>query len=216
MATFQAIGLNLAVGSGVLAASIVAFSVAVHWEWNSEVAPRTWARPKRVIKNVLQAPLYGISWMPWALSLTYRQMLEGIPGTGTRRNGWSGKLLKCNLDDIVVIKFHALCFKVAVFATVLCLIFTLPINLTVVCDPRISGADICTNQTRLTLFESTTLANIPPMDYLKEVPLKKKKLLSGKFAKSLQRYFRVSPGITWRLFANVLVAWAIFIYTCCK
>ena len=48
-------------------------------------------------------------------------MLEGIDGTGTRDNGWSGPKLSCNLDGIILIKYANLCLKVAVLATVLCL-----------------------------------------------------------------------------------------------
>ncbi len=239
MATFQAIGLNLAIGSAVFAASLVAFSTAVHWEWNAELAPRTWARPTEVLKNVLQGQgqagspsrksgrFYGISWIPWTLGLSYQQMLEGIPGTGTRRNGWSGSMLRCNLEGIVAIKFHALCFKVAIFATVLCMTIILPINVTAECQPSISGAAICTNITRLTNFESTTLAHIPPMDFVDASSIATSSTTSNgdvhspRFSSefivaSLESYFWTSPGITSRLFVIVIVSWAICIYTCSK
>lgn len=209
MATFQAIGLNLAIGSGVLVASLVAFSAAVQWEFNAELAPRTWARPKGVLKNALRKT-YGIAWIPWALRLSYKQMLsDGIPGTGTRQGGWAGPLLKCNLDGVILMKFHSLCLKVSVVASLLCLTCILPINVTATCYPEISGEDICTNITSLTNFEKTTLAAIPPMDYLtdnsqSDIPI----------AQSLERYFLTAPGVTSRLFVIVIVAWAIFVYTC--
>lgn len=48
-----------------------------------------------------------LGWIPWVLSLSYRTMLEGIPGTGTREGGMEGLLLKVNLDAIVLIRFHS-------------------------------------------------------------------------------------------------------------
>ena len=228
MATFQALGLNFAIGTGAFAASLIAFTAAVHWEWNSELAPRTWARPKQVIKNVLSPSaswgsivpcIYGIAWIPWTLSLSYKQMLEGIPGTGTRKDGWSGALLKCNLDGIIVIKFHALCFKVAIFATFLCLVLILPLNITAECDPEVSGADICTNITLLTNFEATTLANIPPMDFVEsnsDESLGNGQINGDYIVQVMEQYFLSSPGITSRLFVIVIVTWAVYIYACCK
>lgn len=228
MATFQAIGLNLAIGSGVFAASLIAFSAAVQFEFNSLLAPRTSARPKQVIKNVLSGPsaLYGLAWIPWTLKLSYMEMLEGIPGTGTRKNGWSGSLLKCNLDGIIAIKFHAMCFKAAIFATLLCICVILPINITAQCYPEISGEAICANMTRLTNFEVTTLAHIPPMDFVQQTDddntnnnddgIGGQKITSDVIVQALGRYFWTSPGITSRLFVIVFCAWAIFIYTCCK
>jgi hypothetical protein len=225
MATFQAVVFNLAVGSVVCTVSLVAFSAAVHFGFNSQLAPRTWARPKDVIKNVLPSP-YGLRWVPWALSLSYKEMLEGIPGTGTRSNGWSGAMLKCNLDDIVVIKFHALCLRVAIFATILCLVITLPLNYTAPCDPLRQGVSVCANITDLTNFEQTTLANIPPMELASSSGVEGGAEDSQAeddgggiryfFAFSFREYFLNFPGITSRLFAVVLVAWCIYTYACGK
>jgi hypothetical protein len=223
MATFQAIGLNVAIGSGVFVASLIAFSAAVHFEWNSELAPRTWARPRQVIKNILRGDpassppvFYGFAWIPWTLNLSYKQLLEGIPGTGTRKYGWSGSMLKCNLDGIIAIKFHALCFKVAILATILCIGLILPINITATCDPEVSGEDICTNITSLTNFEITTLAHIPPMDYVEPSTDDDDQSDADRIVKGLERYFWSAPGITSRLFTIVFCTWAIFMYTCCK
>lgn len=219
MATFQAIGLNLAIGSGVFATSMVLFAVAVQFEFNDKIAPRTWARPKEVIKNVLGGHFYGTAWIPWTLSLSYKEMLEGVPGTGTRKKGWSGKLLTCNLDGIVIIKFHALCLKVAIFATVFCMCVILPINITATCDPDISGVAICNNITRLTNFEETTLAHVPPMDFVEQEDSAGdaedlgRRFSSAYIVQSLERYFWTSPGTTWRLFLIVFVSWAICIYS---
>lgn len=49
-------------------------------------------------------PMFG--WIPWTLSMSYEKMLEGIPGTGTRKMGMEGKMLNLNLDNIVFLRFH--------------------------------------------------------------------------------------------------------------
>ncbi len=49
-------------------------------------------------------PMLG--WIPWTLSLSYEQLLKGVPGTGTRKNGMEGSMLKVNLDGIVLLRFH--------------------------------------------------------------------------------------------------------------
>ncbi len=49
-------------------------------------------------------PMFG--WIPWTLSLSYEQLLQGVPGTGTRKNGMEGSMLKVNLDGIVLLRFH--------------------------------------------------------------------------------------------------------------
>lgn len=45
-------------------------------------------------------------WIPWVLSLSYDQLLTGVPGTGTRKGGLEGNLLNVNLDGIVLLRFH--------------------------------------------------------------------------------------------------------------
>ena len=157
---FKQLGTTIGWTGAVCVGSLICFGIAVRFGANPELAPRTWARPKAVIKNVLRQP-YFLSWIPWTLSLSYKEMLEGIDGTGTRKNGWSGSFLKSNLDGVIVCKFNSLCFKVSCLATFLCVLVTLPLNYTAGCDPRVSGADVCKNITGLTDFEKTTLANIP-------------------------------------------------------
>ncbi len=49
-------------------------------------------------------PMFG--WMFWTMSLSYEQLLKGVPGTGTRKNGMEGSMLKVNLDGIVLLRFH--------------------------------------------------------------------------------------------------------------
>jgi len=40
------------------------------------------------------------------MSLTYDTMLKGVPGTGTRKQGLEGAMLKCTMDGIVLIRFN--------------------------------------------------------------------------------------------------------------
>lgn len=45
-------------------------------------------------------------WIPWTMSLSYDQMLNGVPGTGTRKDGAEGANLRVNLDGIILLRFH--------------------------------------------------------------------------------------------------------------
>jgi hypothetical protein len=49
-------------------------------------------------------PMFG--WIPWTLSISYDQLLRGVPGTGTRKGGMEGSLLRVNLDGIILLRFH--------------------------------------------------------------------------------------------------------------
>lgn len=49
-------------------------------------------------------PMFG--WIPWTLSLSYDQLLQGVPGTGTRKDGMEGTNLRVNLDGIILLRFH--------------------------------------------------------------------------------------------------------------
>lgn len=134
MSTFSSISLTLGVSALFCSVALAGFSLAVQFGANGLLAPRTYARPKQVLKNILKRP-FSVRWIPWALNLTYLEMLQGIPGTGTRNKGWSGLPLKANLDAIILLKYHSLCLKVSVFATLLCLTIILPIYSTATCDP---------------------------------------------------------------------------------
>ena len=97
------------------------------------------------------------------------------------------------------------------------MLVTLPLNYTAGCDPRVSGADVCKNITGLTDFEKTTLANIPGYgsSALDEEALRD----SGAFDPEniwtfIKESVRIVTGITPRLYGVVLVAWAIYVYTC--
>lgn len=183
------------------------FGIAVHRGMNRLFAPRSWARPKAIIKNQIKKP-YGLTWIPWALKLSYSEMLEGIEGTGTRNNGWSGTKLRCNLDGIILIKFVNLCLKVSVLATILCICLVLPVNFTANCLSE-AYEDIddfgCENITQLTTFEKTTMANIPQLIYSN----------STWYSPDLFRdAFGDSTGITMRMLTTMLVCFAIYAYTC--
>ena len=206
--------------------ALVAFSLAVRFEYNHLLAPRTSSRPKQVLQNVLNRSSnnnnsnnkskrnnailkslpYGLSWIPWTMGLSYREMLEGIPMTGTRRRGYQGNLLKCNLDGIIVIKFHALLLKVALFATALCCGIILPLNLTAPCNETKSGFEICKNITALDNYGKTTIGHIPPMSFQK----------GENSTSTVIASLVYDSSITSRLIVTVMVAWAIYLYTCCK
>jgi hypothetical protein len=207
MSSFEAIGFNIAVGTVFGTTALLGFNAAVQYKFNSQLAPRTYARPRNVIQNVLKEKPYGLRWIPWTLNLTYLQMMEGIPGTGTRSNGWSGANLRCNMDSIILLRFHSLCLRVTVLATILCLGVVLPVNLTAPCDPELVGQDVCFNITNLTDFERTTLAHIP------QLSLPNEPSISG-IGQFFGRAFRGAPGLTMRLLTIVLVAFAIYWYSC--
>lgn len=218
--TFVSIGYNAALCSIIGCIALISFSCAVRLGYHGQLAPRTWARPSQVLTNVLKKP-YGLSWIPWTLSLTYHQMLEGIPGTGTRNGGKEGSLLKCNLDAIVIIKFHAMLMKVAIFATIVCCTIILPLNMTAPCHISKSGLEACQNITQLDSYAATTLANIPPMVFIEQEEDGISNSTEGgfhlePFFKNLNRYFNNDSGITPRLLTIVAVAWSIYIYVCCK
>lgn len=187
-----------------------AFGIAVHRGMNRLFAPRSWARPKAIIKNQIGRP-YSLSWIPWALRLSYSEMLEGIEGTGTRDNGWSGTKLCCNLDGIILIKFVNLCLRVAVLATILCVGLVLPANFTAQCVPEAyddfeEGNRTCYNFTQLTTFEKTTMANIPQLVYSANSTWYSPDLFKNAFGES--------TGITIRMLTTLLVCFAIYTYTC--
>jgi hypothetical protein len=186
MATFQSLGITIAGGASVFAVSLAAFGYAIA---NQSVllAPRCAARPPQVIfnkDNKRGSAMFG--WIPWTLSLTYAELLHGIPGTGTRKGGLEGSLLKVNMDGIVMLRFHALCRRMAFMAAFLFLVVLLPSYYSAQCsrngNDSTTGSSTSTfwlyptadgstsNQTyqcdsplyNLTDYERTTMANVPP------------------------------------------------------
>ena len=175
MATFQSIGITFGAGSIVGLTSIAFFGRAVR-NRNSFIAPRATARPKNVIYNPHpqdQSQNRGgptLGWIGWTMQLTYAQLLAGVPGTGTRRGGLSGSFLKVNLDGIVLLRFHALCRRIAFVASLLCIGLLLPLYYTAQCSNlNENNADnntqsICeTESYNLTDYERTTIANVHPI-----------------------------------------------------
>jgi hypothetical protein len=155
-----------------------------------------------------------VRWIPWALNLTYSEMLEGVKGTGTRNNGWSGWKLRCNLDGIILIKFCVLCLKVSILATILCIGVILPLNITAECNPEAYedieiGNQTCMNTTELNSYEKTTYANIPILVLSANSTWYSKSLFTDAFSKE-------STAITMRMFAILFVACVIYTYTCGK
>eukprot|EP00546_Thalassionema_frauenfeldii_P009907 CAMPEP_0178919294 /NCGR_PEP_ID=MMETSP0786-20121207/14351_1 /TAXON_ID=186022 /ORGANISM="Thalassionema frauenfeldii, Strain CCMP 1798" /LENGTH=449 /DNA_ID=CAMNT_0020593197 /DNA_START=333 /DNA_END=1679 /DNA_ORIENTATION=- len=121
-------------------------------------------------------------------------------------------MLKVNLDGIVLLRFYALCLKISVFITVLCLGIVLPINLTGYCGHKDGpddqeGADCFSGFTdesearpNITNYDLTTLANIPD-------------LAEGETI--LDHVFTLNRGlILGRLYGIVLCTWLIAYYAC--
>jgi hypothetical protein len=172
MATFQSLGITLAVGSAGGVLGIALFGMAIR-ERSNYVAPRATARPKNVIWNpnphLPEASEQNrgnptLGWVPWVMRLTYAQMLAGVPGTGTRHGGLSGSFLKINLDAVILLRFHALCRRVTTLATVLCLGVLLPLYYTAQCyEADLTNEERCDPDTyNLTDYERTTIANVHP------------------------------------------------------
>lgn len=213
------------------------FGVAVRNEWNSQLTPRAWSRPVKVVKNVLDGPSvvcgqrlvgwYSLGWVRFAMGLTYPQGLAGVPGTGTREDGWAGPTLKLNLDGVILCRYHRMLFKVSVLATVLCLGVLLPAYATSTCDPLVLGYGTCSGLWNNTNFDNLTIASVPDKVYVPnnqtlyytldngtvvEVPPSTDG--DGDGAAVLGRTW--VAGVSWRLMACVLCSIVIYVYTCCE
>ena len=166
---------------------------------------------KQIIKNQLKQRPYCIRWVPWVLRLSYSEMMEGVTGTGTRNKGWSGSKLRCNLDGVILIKFCVLALKVSILATFLCMVVILPINYTATCNPEhaIEGQAVCGNETIKNGYEQTTYANIPTLFYGANTTW-------YHYDAFIQPFQNESADTTFRMFAILFVAFAIYIYTCGK
>jgi hypothetical protein len=124
MATLTAIGFTVVAGTCGFAVSMISFGFATSKQ-SAFIAARCIGRPKTVIYN--PNPTHTCQdrgnvfwgWVPWVMKLTYATMLSGVPGTGTRDGGLSGLMLKVNLDGIVLMRFHHLCFRVSSLAAIL-------------------------------------------------------------------------------------------------
>lgn len=164
MATLQQIYVNLIAGCVIGTSSFGLFGLALRFGYNNQLAPRSWSRPKAILKNVIKPP-YAFQWISWSMKLDYPDLMTGIPGTGTRSDGWVGPKLKVNLDGIIMLKYHVLLLKISVLASFLCLLVILPITTTADCDVELLGEGTCAQTNDLTDFEITTIAHIPPLRY---------------------------------------------------
>lgn len=158
-------------GTVSLLITMVFFAFAIHYEWVDDIAPRTANRPKAIMKNAIlhgisdryknKLYVYPFAFLRWAYNLTYKECLAGIPGTGTRKDGWEGPLLKTNLDAVIFLKYHTLLFKISLMVALLCSFALIPINVTAGCDPAYFGLGTCALHNNQTGFVSTTIAHIP-------------------------------------------------------
>ena len=165
--------IELFMGGIAVGSSLVFFGFAIYRGYESELCPRVANRPPNVVKNAMFYNLpkwmknnptfwYPVAWLGWAFHLTYRECHKGIPGTGTRKDGTEGPLLKCNLDGVILMRYQTLFFKVGVLVFVLCAFVILPINITATCNVEIFGVGTCAQ--RLvddSFFRGTTINNIP-------------------------------------------------------
>mmetsp|Transcript_40407 Transcript_40407/g.48445 ORF Transcript_40407/g.48445 Transcript_40407/m.48445 type:complete len:406 (-) Transcript_40407:228-1445(-) len=174
MTTFESIGFTAMAGCIIFAISLFSFGIAVRVR-HVAIAPRCTARPPDVIYNPVAPPNseqnrgnVWFGWIPFVMQLSYDVMLNGVAGTGTRANGLKGKMLYVNLDDIVLIRFHAVCFKVSLLTTVLALGVVLPLNVYSY-DQCYTNKDLTCFKaegkygTNFTNYDRTTSANIPQL-----------------------------------------------------
>jgi hypothetical protein len=150
---------TLAFGAGtllcVLALFAISFCVRSHL-----IAPRTIARPK-VTMAMGSSGLWskcGLAFICSSWRWSYDAMLNGMQGTGTRDEGHSGPLLSMNLDALVFLRFHEMCFKYTCFLMTLSLLVILPVNLTANCYGKDNTNEACAD---LTDYDRTTSANLP-------------------------------------------------------
>ncbi|CAB9496980.1 CSC1-like protein [Seminavis robusta] len=178
--TLQQVGFTLATGVATLAVILFLFAVAVRLRCTN-IAPRCEARPREVIynPNLLAEPSqkrgnpFFLGWVFWVLGLSYDQLLSGVEGTGTRRGGMKGELLKVNLDHILLLRFNALCLKISVVAMLVYCTVCLPIYFYARCrnvplgEFDIADYPTCnatlSNNTRFSSYSRFTLANIPSL-----------------------------------------------------
>lgn len=204
MTTLAQIGFTTLGGSSILLLTLCLFGCAVRVR-SPLIAPRATARPPSVIYS-----RYGdrgsawCGWIIWSLRLSYDTLLQGIPGTGTREAGLSGSLLRVNLDGIVLLRFHAVCLRVASVATVLFVTLLVPAFLSAQCykpEDYDNATGICDENTlyNLTDYERTTIKNVPS--------------ITGS-ERWTDTVFEQQDGILWRLYATVVCFAIVAAYLC--
>ena len=91
---------------------------------STHIAPRCEARPRNVIYNPdpccdpsqSKGNPFLLGWVWWVLNLSYKELIEGIPGTGTRHGGMKGKMLSVNMDHITLLRFNSLGLKISIMS----------------------------------------------------------------------------------------------------
>jgi len=219
--TFYALGFTLGIGSVIGIACFLAFGVAVYFQC-PVIAPRCTARPKETIyhpnpfpKDKYECQDRGnplIGWIAWVMKMPYDTMLNGIPGTGTRKKGLAGRMLQVNLDGVVMLRYHLVGFRLTLLITVLALGVILPVNLTANCYSADAGlSDTCidpSNQTKvLTDFERTTIANISPLSNVTSLDL-----LSKDTYQTNWWWKAGKDHILLRLYAIAFSTWFVYLY----
>jgi hypothetical protein len=243
----------------VTAVCLLLFGLAIHKNWNDDLAPRAANLPKDVLKNVLLyyhnqnknktnkymdklTSFYPTAFIIWSYNLTYKQCLQGIPGTGTRNKGWDGPLLKVNLDGVILLKYHTLLFKISLLVAILCTFVLIPVYATAACDPDIFGVGICKvhdgSSFNAMAFRRTTISNIPDKFYNDNInaTIENRTIDSSVLSvfsndddyssNSTQsvtstngsQYINRSwvKGQTWRIAVTVICCLIIYVYTFCK
>lgn len=171
MITLEQIGATVIASFTVHILAVFFFGLAVKYR-SPHIAPRCEARPRNVIYNpnpTISASCQDrgnpwLGWVPWVLKLSYEDMLNGVPGTGTRDGGLSGTLLRVNMDNIVMLRFHSYGLRVTTLGFFIYTLILLPLYWTAGCaeldsqdDADASYREHCTN---LTNYDRTTLANV--------------------------------------------------------
>lgn len=176
--TLEQLVVSFGIGCIVLSITLLLFGCALRLRI-THVAPRCEARPRNVIYNPdpncdavqKRGNPFTLGWLFWSLRLSYHQMLEGVPGTGTRQDGKAGHMLNVNLDGIVLLRFHAMALRIATFAMFVYCVICMPIYRTARCfeSPNFLGNSTlhnnCTNSDayNLTRYDQFTLANVPSL-----------------------------------------------------
>ena len=144
-------------------------------------------------------------WINFVMNLSYDEMLMGVRGTGTRDEGYSGSLLKLNLDGIVLLRFHSLCLRSSFMITILAIGVLLPLNWTGSCHISSDGQVLygnCTHMMNMTNYERTTIDNIVSFDDF-ELHGGDQSVLDPYYVNAWTRYYVI-----------VFVSWIYAFYVC--
>jgi len=123
-------------------------------------------------------------------------MLKGVPGTGTRKGGLGGDMLKVQLDAVVMLRFHAMGARITALITFLCISIIMPLFLSAQCftESEMLEPQCQLNMTNMTDYERTTIQNVPPINYTEQ----HQTIIQSNHA---------------RLYAVSFIFWIVLIYT---